>query len=299
MYDVIILGAGPAGLSAAVYCKRANLDVIVIDNKLLGGNWNNYTEIENYLGMGKISTGDLIEKFSEHIIDLGIEVLEFAEITSVDLNNKIVTIDKRELHAKNIIIATGSKPRMLNVEGEDLYIGNGVHYCAICDGPMYKNKSVAVIGGGNSACEEALGLSKICNHVTLIECTDKLNAEQITIDKIKARNNIDILLNTKVKKINGTNRLTGLQLEDIEGNISDISLDGIFVYIGMSPNLPPLKEKPMVFTNDYGYIYVNEYMETPKPNIYAIGDITNKKYRQVVTAISDGAIAAIHIREGI
>ena len=249
--------------------------------------------------MGKISTSDLIEKFSEHVIDLGIEVLEFAEITSVDLNNKIVTIDKRELHAKNIIIATGSKPRMLNVEGEDLYIGNGVHYCAICDGPMYKNKSVAVIGGGNSACEEALGLSKICNHVTLIECTDKLNAEQITIDKIKARNNIDILLNTKVKKINGTNRLTGLQLEDIEGNISDISLDGVFVYIGMSPNLPPLKEKPMVFTNDYGYIYVNEYMETPKPNIYAIGDITNKKYRQVVTAISDGAIAAIHIREGI
>lgn len=328
MYDVIILGAGPAGLSAAIYCKRANLNVLVLDTYVLGGNPNNYLEIENYLGMGKIQTQDLIEKFSEHINELGIEVREFVEIQEVDLKNKIVKTSEEELHCKYLIIATGSKPRTLGIYDEEEYLGAGVHYCAICDGPMYKDKTVAVIGGGNSACEEALGLSKICKKVYIIEFTDKLNAEQTTIDKINEAENIEIITGyalTSIEKMDEQQKeymLSGEELKDnwfkltikpkqfFEKKEETVTLEaipptmifpvnGVFVYIGMRPNLPLLKEKPLVFTNDDGYIYVDENMQTPLSDVYAIGDITNKKYRQVVTAISDGAIAAIHISKKV
>lgn len=299
MYDVIILGAGPAGLSAAIYCKRANLNVIVLDTYILGGNPVNYSEIENYLGFGKIQTFDLIQKFREHIELLDIPVLEFQNIIDVDLQNNIIKTEEKEYKSKYIIIATGSKPRMLNIPGEKEYIGKGVHYCAICDGPQYKDKDVAVIGGGNSACEEALGLSKICNHVHIIEFTNKLNADKTTIDKIYNTKNIAVSLNTKVTDIVGDDKLTGIKIlpsnRDDVGKIT-LKFDGIFIYIGMSPNLPKFKETPLEkFLNEYGYIMVDKDMRTIVDNIYAIGDITSKKYRQVVTAISDGAIAAIDI----
>ena len=301
MYDVLIIGGGPAGITAAIYCARSNLKVALIDKGLIGGNPLNYLEIENYPGVPG-ETNDLVDKWLEHLNRYkNIEKFEFEEITEIDLKEKIVKTTNYDFKGKKIIIATGSKPRMLGVPGEEEHIGHGVHYCAICDGPLYKDKTVAVIGGGNAACEEALGLSKICKKVYIIEFTDKLNAEQTTIDKINNTENIEVFTNRAVMEIIGHERVESFDMkfrEHVEDNSiipHNIRVDGIFPYIGMSPNLPHLLNKSLVFTNDDGYIYVDEDMRTPMSDIYAIGDITNKKYRQVITAMADGAIAAIHI----
>ena len=300
MYDVLIIGGGPAGITAAIYCARSNLKVALIDKGLIGGNPLNYLEIENYPGLPG-ETNDLVNKWLEHLNKYpNIEIFEFEDIEFVDLTNKLVKTTEGELQGKKIIIATGSKPRMLGVPGEEEHIGHGVHYCAICDGPLYKDKQVAVIGGGNSACEEALGLAKICEHVYIIEYTDKLNAEQTTVDKINNTENITVRLNTKVNEIFGKEKVEGLNYSNVNGTLKvDLFVEGVFVYIGMSPNLPHLLNKSLVFTNDAGYIYVDEDMQTQMSDIYAIGDITNKKYRQVITAMADGAIAAIHISKTI
>ena len=324
MYDVIIIGAGPAGITAAIYCARSNLKVALLDKGLIGGNPLNYLEIENYPGFGRIETNELVDKFLEHLsLYPNIEKFEFEEIGSVDLDNKIVKTTNYDFKGKKIIIATGSKPRMLGVPGEEEHIGHGVHYCAICDGPLYKDKMVAVIGGGNSACEEALGLSKICKKVYIIEFTDKLNAEQTTIDKINETDNIEVYTGYAVTKIEdeyfeGDKYLVLFaapreNFEKKEGPVEyttrpglKLWVDGIFPYIGMSPNVPNLINENCInphliaglFHKD-GYILTNENMETSVKDIYAIGDIRVKDYRQVVTAMSDGAVAAIHISKNI
>ena len=297
MYDVLIIGGGPAGITAAIYCARSNLKVALIDKGLIGGNPLNYLEIQNYPGLPG-TTENLVDKFLEHL-DLykNIERFEFEEITEIDLKEKIVKTTNYDFKGKKIIIATGSKPRMLGIPGEEEHIGHGVHYCAICDGPLYKDKTVAVIGGGNSACEEALGLSKICKKVYIIEFTDKLNCEKTTLDKINNTENITVFTRLRVDEILGDEYVTGIKTYPVKGyaNFSQLNVEGVFVYIGMSPNLPE-GDVPEL---ENGYIKVNENMETSCPDIYAIGDITNKKYRQVITAMSDGAIAAIHISKNL
>lgn len=314
MYDVIIIGAGPAGITAAIYCARSNLKVALIDKGLIGGNPLNYLEIENYPGFGRIETNELVDKFLEHLsLYPNIEKFEFEEIENVDLDNKIVKTTNYDFKGKKIIIATGSKPRMLGVPGEEEHIGHGVHYCAICDGPLYKDKMVAVIGGGNSACEEALGLSKICKKVYIIEFTDKLNAEQTTIDKINNTENIEIYTGYAVTRIEDEyfekDKYLSLfaepreNFEKKEGPVEyttrprlKLWVDGIFPYIGMSPNLPFTPEEKDV--DNFGYITTTEDMLF-RDGVYAVGDIRSKKYRQVVIAMSDGAIAAIHISKSI
>jgi len=297
MYDVLIIGGGPAGITAAIYCARSNLKVALIDKGLIGGNPLNYLEIQNYPGLPG-TTEDLVDKILEHLNKYpNIEIFEFEDIAFVDLKEKIVKTTEGELQGKKIIIATGSKPRMLNVPGEKEHIGKGVHYCAICDGPLYKDKVVAVIGGGNSACEEALGLSKICKKVYIIEFTDKLSAEQTTIDKINNTENIEIHTSCQVDEIIGDDKVTNILFSSVIDSSKHFNylVNGIFPYIGMSPNLPA-GDIPEL---ENGYIKVNENMETSYPDVYAIGDITSKKYRQVITAMSDGAIAAIHISKNL
>ena len=314
MYDVIIIGGGPAGITAAIYCARSNLKTCIIDKGLIGGNPLNYLEIQNYPGLPG-TTENLVDKFLEHLDMYDIDRFEFQEIENLDLDNKTIKTTDYDFKCKKIIIATGSKPRMLGVPGEIEHIGKGVHYCAICDGPLYKDKQVAVIGGGNSACEEALGLSKICDKVYIIEFTDKLNAEQTTIDKIKETKNIMVYTGYAVTKIeeeedDGEKYLTLFasprqEFEKKEGPVEytviprlKLWVNGIFPYIGMSPNLPT-EELPVGCLDGSEYIRVNENMQTIIPDVYAIGDITSKKYRQVITAMSDGAIAAIHISKNI
>ena len=292
MYDVIIIGAGPAGLSCAIYCKRAGLNVCILDKYLLGGNPLNYLEIENYLGAGKIQTTDLVDNYVKHIEEFDIPTFPFEEVIEVDLNNKIVKTTEQTLQAKYIVIATGSRPRMLNVKGEETFIGRGVHYCAICDGPLYTGKKLAVIGGGNSACEEALGLAKICENVHIIEFTDKLNAEQVTVNKIYNTSNISVSLSTKVEEIIGEDKVTGIIIND--GEKSKLDFDAVFPYIGMTANSDLFDVE-----KDHGFIITDENMRTSVDGIYAIGDVRSKAYRQVVTAVSDGAIAAIHISKNL
>lgn len=304
-YDVIIIGGGPAGISAAIYCKRSNLNVCILDSYVLGGNPNNYLEIENYPGFGKIETHKLVEHFTTHLDSLEIPYKEFVNILNIDTDNKIIKTDEDEYEYEYLIIATGGKPKMLNIPGEQEHVGKGVHYCAICDGPLYKDKEVVVIGGGNSACEEALGLSKICKRVHIVEFTDKLNADKTTIDKICNTKNILIYTNFQTTQISDLEE-QDKQFYGVEGNklmleaqsnssaqepILWLLVDGIFPYIGMEANVPDIN----VEKDKYGFIKVNEDMETSIKDVYAIGDVTSKKYRQVVTAVADGAIAAISI----
>lgn len=337
-YDVCIVGAGVAGITASIYCARANLKVALIDKSIIGGNLNNYMNIENYPAFFG-ETSDLVDKLQEHIEKYSdnIDTYEFEEIEYVDVKDKYIKTKNNEFQGKYLILATGSKPRMLNVPGEKEFIGNGVHYCAICDGILYKDKTVAVVGGGNSACEEALGLSKICKEVHIIEFTDKLNADKVTLDKIKTTKNIKVWTSFGVTSIeqlsqeelvnfNETGKWFAVHCkpsEDLtmQNDSSDVCLyatkpnlklwvNGIFVYIGMSPNLPEFKEKPpaviksdsgeyMWFFNDYDYIITDDNMETVIEGIYAVGDIREKDYRQVITAMSDGAIASIHISKRV
>lgn len=294
-YDVVVVGGGPAGITSAIYCKRANLNVVVLDSYVIGGNPNNYLEIENYPGMGKITTEGLVNNFISHLEQLEIPFEEFVKIEKIDLATKTVVTSKEEYSFKHLIVATGSKPRMLGVEGEAEHVGRGVHYCAICDGPLYKDKIVAVIGGGNSACEEALGLAKICKQVYILEFTDKLNADQTTVDKIYNTENIEVHTSYAVDKI--VEAPVGLIVMPTADDKLGFSVDGIFPYIGMVPNVPTLMsgEYDVVLPVDNaGFLKVDEDMHLVD-DVYAVGDVTSKKYRQVVTAVADGAIAAISI----
>ena len=300
-YDVCIVGAGVAGITASIYCARANLKVALIDKSIIGGNLNNYMNIENYPAFFG-ETSDLVDKLQEHIEKYSdnIDTYEFEEIEYVDLQNKVVKTKNNEFQGKYIIIATGSKPKMLGVEGEREYIGNGVHYCAICDGILYKDKVVAVVGGGNSACEEALGLSKICKQVDIIEFTDKLNADKTTVERVYNTENIAVHLHCAVTKITGNDKVEKIWFKDKKSNCEcSVDVDGVFPYIGMSPCLPELKNAHMLDKDSYGYIFVDSDKQTTVDNIYAIGDITHKDYRQVITAMSDGAIASIHISKRV
>lgn len=308
-YDVIVLGGGSAGMSAALYCKRANLDVCIIDNYVSGGRPLEYLEIENYLGLGKISSFEMIEKFKEHIALFDIPVYEFQNIEEVDLTNKVVKTSEETYESDAIIIATGSKPRKLGVQGEEEHVSNGVHYCAICDGPMYKDKLVAVIGGGNSACEEALGLSKICEKVYIIEFTDKLNADAVTVEKINQTENIEVYTGHAVTKIEDENFNDKSYLslfaepkanfEKQDGVVEYLAkpslklwVNGIFPYIGMIAN-----SELFDVEKNKGFIITNENMETSVEGVYAVGDVRDKDYRQVITAVADGAVAGIAVRK--
>ena len=297
-YDVLILGGGSAGMSAAIYCKRANLNVCIIDNYISGGRPLEYLEIENYLGLGKIESLNMIEKFKEHVALFDIPVFEFQEIEEVDLQNKVVKTKEQTFEGKAIIIATGSRPRKLGVKGEDEYLGKGVHYCAICDGPMYKDKVVAVIGGGNSACEEALGLSKLAKKVYIIEFTDKLNADATTVNLIKNTENITVYTGRAVTQILGHEKVDALCIKFREHLNEDyiadntLRVDGIFPYIGMDAN-----SENFVLNKNKGFIITDDNMETSIEGVYAVGDVRDKQYRQVITAVADGAIAGIAVRK--
>ena len=293
-YDCIILGGGPAGMSASVYCKRAGLDCCIIEPVILGGRPTGYLEIENYLGLGKTSTFDMIEKFRNHVESFNIPIFEGEEIQEVDLKNKIVKTSDSIFKAKAIIIATGSRPKLLNVKGEKEFTGRGVHYCAICDGHFYKDKVVAVVGGGNSACEEALGLSKICKKVYLIEFTDKLNADAVTLDLIEKRDNIQVFTNCKVEEIVGDKKVTGINLTDLRKINFDFhyDVDAVFPYIGMTAN----SEMFDLDKDANGFICsFNALMQTSMEGIFVAGDVRAKVLRQVVTAVSDGAIAGVQV----
>lgn len=293
-FDCIVLGGGPAGLSAALYLARGGIDCAIVDVSALGGTPVNYCEIENYLGFSKIQGYKLCEKFEEHIDGFNIQKFPYEEIQSIDLISPVKKIKTLEntFEAKSIIIATGAKPKKLGVKGEIENIGKGVSYCAVCDGSFYKDKIVAVIGGGNSALEEALYLTQHAKKVYLIHRRDEFRADEIIQKRVKNNKKIELVLNSEVVEILANEKVYGGIIKNSKTKENNtIYFDGIFPYIGISPNSEIFSSQLQL--DKFGFIMTDCSMKTQLDGVYAIGDIRNTPLRQVITAVSDGAIAGV------
>ena len=288
MYDIIIVGAGPAGLTAAIYAKRANKKVLILEAKTYGGQIINANNVENYPGIEKISGFDLATNMYNQVKKLGVEVL-FETVTKIQEDKTVIT-NKNNYQAKAIILATGAENRKLNINKETEFIGKGVSYCATCDGNFYKNKTVAVVGGGNTAIEDALYLSDIASKVYLIHRRDEFRAEATYTNELKKKTNVEFILNANVKTLNGKDKLESIEIEDTKGNNRTINIDGLFIAVGMSPKNEIFAN--IINLNDSGYIESKDGVHTNIEGIYVAGDARVKQLRQLTTAVSDGAIAA-------
>lgn len=288
MYDIIIVGAGPAGLTAALYAGRANKKVLVLEAKNYGGQIINTLEIENYPGLPNISGFEYATNLYNQVTNLGIEVV-LEPVIRIEEDNKVITT-KNEYQAKAIILATGAENRKLNIPKEQELIGKGISYCATCDGAFYKNKVVAVNGGGNTALEDAIYLSNIVEKVYLIHRRDTFRGEEKLQEELKKKENVEIIYNSTIKELIGEDKLTAIVVEDKEGNTREIPVNGLFIAIGQSPKNEIFKN--IIKINDQGYIESTDGVHTSKEKVYVAGDTRVKELRQLTTAVSDGAIAA-------
>lgn len=288
MYDIIIIGAGPAGLTAALYAKRAEKKVLILEAKSYGGQIINSSNIENYPTQLHISGFDFATNLYNQIKNLDVEI-KYEKVLEITKNKEVIT-DNNKYNAKSIIISTGCKNRKLNIENEDKFIGKGISYCATCDGAFYKGKDVAVVGGGNTAIEEALYLSNIVNKVYIIHRRNEFRADKSEIDKLNCKNNIEIIYNNKINKIIGDKKLSEIEIINNDNKKSTIKIDGLFIAIGRIPENNSYIN--LINLDENGYIISNENCNTNIDGIFVAGDNRTKKLRQLVTATSDGAIAA-------
>ena len=299
--DVIVLGGGPAGLTAALYTAQAKLNTIVIDQDLPGGQVKITHQISNYPGTGgPVSGWELSEKMQKQVKDAGAKIISAVDVTKVELKplDHIVWIDNEvEIHGKAIILAMGSEPRKLNIPGEKEFKGKGISYCATCDGKYYENKEVVVIGGGNSAVEESIFLTKFAKKVTIVHQFDHLQANKTAQEEAFKNPKIQFIWNSEPRKIdklsNGKMQIT---IENLKTHtLSEIITDGIFIFIGYQPNLSLIKEE---LTKDpWGYIITDENMATNTEGVYAIGDLRSKRFRQATIAVGEGTIAAMALEK--
>ena len=291
-YEVIVVGSGPAGITSAIYLKRANINVCVMEKSAPGGQLNKSSTIENYPGFEKITGPELAYNFYEQILKLDIpfineEVIKIEDKTSY----KIVETNKKTYTCKGIILALGRKPRSFDNENVSLLEGKGVSYCSLCDGPLFKNQDVSIIGGGNSALEESLYLSDICKSVTIINRRDVLRGDKILVNKILNKKNINILYNSEVVEFNKKDDFLESLTINTNGKLNKLDVKACFIFIGYVPatdflsNLDILDEK--------GYIKTDKNLKTDIPFIYACGDTINKQVYQIVTATGEGAVSAI------
>ena len=288
MYDIIIIGAGPAGLTAAIYAKRANKNILILEAKNYGGQIINASKVENYPGIKSISGYDLATNMYNQVKDLGVEI-KFETALNID-KSKTVTTNNNTYQAKAIILATGSENRKLNLPQEENFIGKGVSYCATCDGNFYKNKNVAIVGGGNTALEDAIYLSNIAKKVYLIHRRDIFRGENKYLSIIKKKDNIELILNSNIKKLNGKDKLESIDIIDNNNNIKKINIDGLFIAVGQEPKNQIFAN--IININEQGYIESTDGVHTNIDGIYVAGDTRVKTLRQLTTAVSDGAIAA-------
>jgi len=294
-FDTIILGGGPAGMSAAIYSARGLCETAIVDTCTLGGQPSNYLEIDNYPGMMKLGGYDLAEKFEKHVDMYNVSKFLMQEIEFVDLKSEIKIVKTREhtLRAKTLIIATGARPMHLNVEGEEKFAGRGVSYCAVCDGGFFKDKVVSVVGGGNSALEEALYLTKFAQKVYLIHRRDGFRADKVIQERVLCNNKIEILFDSVVQSIMGNDIVKSVLLQNVKSGLNRvIEVDGVFPYIGIHPNSELFSGQ--LEQDARGFIITDNMMNTSVSGVFAVGDVRNTPLRQVITAVSDGAIAAVY-----
>lgn len=291
MYDIIIIGAGPAGLTSAIYARRASKKVLVLEAKSYGGQIINTLDIENYPVEAHISGFDFATKLYNQVKDLGAEVV-FEK--AVDINDggdfKEVITNKNSYRTKTIIIATGSENRKLGLTDEDKLVGKGISYCATCDGAFYKNKTVAVVGGGNTALEDALYLSDVASKVYLIHRRSEFRGEETTVSSLKEKENVEIIYNSNVTKLNSNERLESIEVTNNDGTIKTLEVDGLFVAVGRVPENQNFAK--LIDLDEAGYVKALEDCNTNVAGIFVAGDNRVKEVRQLVTATSDGAVAA-------
>ena len=293
MYDIIIVGAGPAGLTAAVYARRAGKSVLVLEKDTFGGQVTFSPKLENYPGFQEISGNELAQRMLEQAMALGAEI-DMDTVTEVlDGEVKTVVGEAGRYEARSVIIAAGARHRRLNLPGEEEFIGNGISFCAVCDGAFYKDQHVAVIGGGNTALQEVVLLADICKKVTVVQNLAFLTGEEKMIQLLQSKNNIDYIYNTVVTGYEGETGLQAIRLLNTETQEdSRLEIDGIFLAIGTAPENDAYQKVAKL--NEYGYIVSDESCKTGTPGIFVAGDCRTKVYRQVATAISDGAAAALN-----
>lgn len=287
MFDMIIIGAGPAGLSTALYALRANKKVLILEASAYGGQIINASNIENYPGIKSISGFDFATNLYNQVKDLG-ATIKFEKVLKVTENKKVTTIENT-YQAKVIVIATGKKPRKLEIEGEDKLIGKGISYCATCDGNFYKGKEVAIVGGGNTAIEDAIYLSAICKKVHLIHRREEFRAFSKSIEELKSKENVEFILNSNIAKINGNDYLESIEIKK-DNEIINLKVQGLFIAIGG-------ETQNEIFTNvvdldEFGYIETHNDVMTKTSGIFVAGDARNKGLYQLTTAVADGALAA-------
>jgi thioredoxin-disulfide reductase len=285
MYDLIIVGGGIAGITAAIYAARKEMNFIIISPEF-GGEIATTTFVENWPGIKSIGGKELANSYLEHMKSLNVQIVEDKVVEVTHKEHFTIKTIKEIYESKSLIWATGSRYRELNVEGEQRLKGRGVTYCSICDGPIFKNKTVAVIGAGNVGLTAAIYMANIATKVYLIEVADKINGDPILANKLKTYENVEILLSTKIKSINGERRVNSITLEDKE-----LSVEGVLINIGYKPVTDPIKE--LIQLNKYGYIEVDWKCMTQLPGLFAAGDVVSNAYKQLVVSASDGAKAAL------
>ena len=298
-YDIIIIGSGPAGYTASIYAVRSNLNVLIIGGSKSGGQLMLTTDVEDFPGFGKIQGPELMKKMREHALSLGVKILD-EDVISVDFKKYPFNlyVNKKEFKAKSIIIATGASAKWLNIESEKKLIGKGVSACATCDGFFFRNKDVAVIGGGDTALREALFLSQICKNVNIIHRRDELRAQKILQEKAFNTKNIKFIWNSEIDEFIGKEKLEAVKLKNFKTNkFSELKLDGAFVAIGHTPNTSFLKNQ--IKLDSHNYIIVHDFVKTSVDGVFAAGDVHDYRYQQAVTAAGDGCMAAMESNEFI
>ena len=292
IYDIIIIGGGTAGLTAAVYGLRAGKKVLVIEKGTFGGQITSSPKVENIPGFVSVTGNGFAEKLIEHAMNLGLDVECCEALGIIDEDIKTVKTDEGDFYAKSVIVATGTKHRLLGIEKEEEFIGNGISFCAVCDGAFYEDKTVAVIGGGNSALQEAVLLSETCKKVYIVQNLDFLTGEKKLAEQLEKKENVEIILGVTVKEIVSDKDIKGIIItKEATGEETTLDIDGMFIAVGLIPQNEIFKDTLKL--NDWGYVEASEDCKTNRDGIFVAGDCRTKRIRQVATAASDGAIAAL------
>ncbi|MCK4715557.1 MAG: FAD-dependent oxidoreductase [Candidatus Marinimicrobia bacterium] len=308
IYDVVIIGGGPAGLTAGIYTSRDRKDTLLLEKAVVGGLPAVTDLVENYPGFPDGTKGtELMNKFKKQAEKFGVKFSEFDEVKNIETIDKniMVRTERNKYSARTVIIASGSIPKKMGVSGEDKLMGRGVSYCATCDGPLFKDKDVAVIGCGNSGLQEGEALLNHVKSITFVEFLPYMNAEKILQERLTRHENTSFLLNHQLLSINGDDYVKSIRVKDRSSELEKlINIDGVFVYVGFLPNTNFLSKKnssgkDVVELDDSGYIITDRYMKTSLPGVFAVGDVRSKKFRQIAEAVGDATVGALAVSEYI